>query len=33
MENGEECARRLARIIAPPNDLAGVGAVIEENVF
>lgn len=33
MENGEECARRLARIIAPPNDLAGVGTVIEENVF
>lgn len=33
MENGEECARRLARIIAPPNGQAGVGAVIENNVL
>lgn len=33
MKNGEECARRLARIIAPPNDQAGVGAVIEDNIL
>lgn len=33
MGNGEECALRAARIIAPPNHEAGVGAVIEEYVL
>lgn len=33
MGNGEECARRAARIIAPGNHEAGVGAVIEEHVL
>ena len=33
MGNGEECARSMARIIAPPNHESGVGAVIEEMVL
>ena len=33
MGNGEEVARRKARIIAPPNHESGVGAVIEEMVL
>lgn len=33
MENGEDCAKRAARIIAPPNHEDGVGVVIEEYVL
>lgn len=33
MGNGEKAARDIARIIAPPNHEAGVGAVIEEQVL
>ena len=33
MGNGEKCALDKARIVAPPNHEAGVGAVIEEYVL
>ncbi len=33
MGNGEKCAIDMAKIIAPPNHEAGVGAVIEEMVL
>lgn len=33
MGNGEECAIKAAKIIAPPNHESGVGAVIEEYVL
>lgn len=33
MGNGEKCAVERARIVAPPNHEAGVGAVIEEYVL
>ena len=33
MGNGEKCAVDMARIVAPPNHEAGVGAVIEEYVL
>lgn len=33
MENGEDCAIRRARLIAPPNVQAGVGALIEDIIL